>query len=410
MSRIAFINAHLLDAASGLDGLGGLLVEGGRIAEVGAIATPADATVIDCDGRLLAPALIDTRVFKVEPAAAIAGGVVKVCLMPDQSPVLDGPAAIERVRRLGQDVVKVRPLAAATRALEGRELAEIGLALEAGACAVATGRRGIMDTGVMLRLLQYASGFDALVVAHAEDETLTDGTCATESDYALRLGLPAASTLAESLMVERDVRLAEATGARLHIAQVTCAASIDAVRRAKHRGVRVSCGVTPAHFLLNDFAIGDYRTFARLSPPLRTEADRLAVVEGLRDGTIDVIASGHDPRTQEDKRLPFAQAEAGMVGVETLLAASLSLVHNDILDLPTLMTKLTSKPAALFGLNGGRLDVGQAADLLLFDAGAPWQIDAETLRSTAKNTPLDRLLVQGRVRGVWRDGRDVLTN
>lgn len=409
MTRIAFLNARLVDAASGLDAPGGVLVENGRIVAVGAFDVPEGAEVVDCAGQVLAPALIDTRAFKVDVDACIAGGIATTCLMPDQNPVLDDPAVIERACRLGRETVKVRPLVAATRGLAGEELAEVGLGLESGAVAIATGRRAVTHTGVMLRLMQYATGFDAVVVTHAEDPGLVKGTCATEGEFAQRLGLPAHPTLAETLMVERDIRLAEATGARLHIAQVTCAASIEAVRLAKKRGVKVTCGVTPAHFLLNEVAVTGFRTFAKFSPPLRTETDRLAVIEGLRDGTIDVIASGHDPRTQEEKRLPFAQAAPGAIGAETLLATSLTLVHNGVLTLGALLDKLSGTPARLFGLESGRLAEGAPADLVLLDPGAPWRIDAENLRSVQKNTPFDRMAVQGRVRGLWRDGVDVFS-
>lgn len=408
MTVVAFTNAHLIDAASGLDAAGGVLVENGRIAAVGDIAVPEGAQVVDCRGKVLTPALIDTRAFKVDVESCVAGGIATTCLMPDQNPVLDDPAVIERAYRLGRKTIKVRPLVAATRGLGGEELAEIGLGLGSGAVAVATGRRAITHTGVMLRLLQYSTAFNALVISHTEDPGLVKGTCATEGEFAQRLGLPAHPTLAETLMVERDIRLAEATGARLHIAQVTCAQSIEAVRLAKKRGVKVTCGVTPAHILLNEIAVTDYRTFARFSPPLRTETDRLAVIEGLRDGTIDIIASGHDPRTMEEKRLPFAQAAPGMVGAETLLATSLTLVHNGTLPLAQLLDKLSGAPARIFGLDNGRLTTGAPADLLLLDPGAPWRIEADNFKSVSRNTPFDRMAVQGRVLGLWRDGVDVL--
>lgn len=408
MTVVAFTNAHLIDAASGLDAAGGVLVENGRIAAVGDIAVPEGAQVVDCRGKVLTPALIDTRAFKVDVESCVAGGIATTCLMPDQNPVLDDPAVIERAYRLGRKTIKVRPLVAATRGLGGEELAEIGLGLGSGAVAVATGRRAITHTGVMLRLLQYSTAFNALVISHTEDPGLVKGTCATEGEFAQRLGLPAHPTLAETLMVERDIRLAEATGARLHIAQVTCAQSIEAVRLAKKRGVKVTCGVTPAHILLNEIAVTDYRTFARFSPPLRTETDRLAVIEGLRDGTIDIIASGHDPRTMEEKRLPFAQAAPGMVGAETLLATSLTLVHNGTLPLAQLLDKLSGAPARIFGLDNGRLTTGAPADLLLLDPGAPWRIEADNFKSVSRNTPFDRMAVQGRVLGLWRDGVNVL--
>jgi dihydroorotase len=395
VSALAFVNARLIDPDSGLDRRGSLLVRGRTIA---AIDAPADgAEVIDCRGQVLAPALIDAGVFKADAAACLAGGIARVLLMPDQSPPLDDPALVERAQRIGKPQVWVHPLAAATRGLEGAELAEIGLMRLAGAVGVATGRRWIGDSGVMHRLMQYATAFDLVVVTHAEDEALSGQAAATAGEFATRLGLPSAPSFAEALAVARDVRLAEATGARLHIRQVTTAESLDIVRRAKARGVRVTCGVTPAHLLLNDQATLGYRTFARLSPPLRSETDRLAVLDALADGTIDVVASGHDPRTQEDKRLPFADAAPGMVGAETLLALALAPVHDGRLPLATLLAKLSATPARLFGLPGGRLAPGEPADLVLFDPGSPWRIDADRLAGASDNTPFDGLPVQGRV-------------
>lgn len=396
MTALAFTNARIIDPESGLDRPGTLIVEDRQILSIDG-PVPQRAETVDCGGKVLAPALIDAGVFKADAAACLAGGIARVLLMPDQSPPLDDPALVERAQRIGKPQVWVHPLAAATRGLEGSELAEIGLMRLAGAVGVATGRRWIGDSGVMHRLMQYATAFDLVVVTHAEDAALTGEAATTAGEFATRLGLPSAPAFAEALAVARDVRLAAATGARLHIRQVTTAESLDIIRRAKARGVRVTCGVTPAHMLLNDQATLGYRTFARLSPPLRVEADRLAVLEGLADGTIDVIASGHDPRTQEDKRLPFADAAPGMVGAETLLALALSVVHEGRLTLPALLARLTSVPARLFGLPGGRLAPGEPADLLLFDPDRPWRIDADRFTASSDNTPFDGLPAQGRV-------------
>lgn len=407
MTALAFVNARLIDPATGADGPGSLLVRGRTIVDIGNVDIPGDARVVDAGGRVLAPGLIDAGVLKADAAACLAGGITRVCLLPDQSPPLDDPALIERAQRLGKPHVWVHPLAAATRKLEGSELAEIGLAKLAGAVGVATGRRWIGDTGVMYRLMQYATAFDLLVVTHAEDASLTGNAVATAGEFATRLGLPSAPSIAESMAVARDIRLAEATGARLHIRQVTTAESLDIVRRAKSRGLPVTCGVTPGHMLLNENAVAGFRTFARLSPPLRSEADRLAVLDSIVDGTIDVIASGHDPRTQEDKRLPFADAAPGMVGAETLLPLALTPVHDGCVDLPSLLAKLSTNPARIFGLPGGRLAPGEPADLVLFDPGAPWRIDAETLEASAGNTPFDGLPVQGRVTMTVKGGEIV---
>lgn len=403
---LAFVNARLLDA-SGLDRLGGLLMHGGRIAAVGDIETPDGVATIDCDGQTLCPGLIDTRVFKVDVAAATAGGVTRLCLMPDQSPTLDDPAMIERVLRLGQKRVWVHPFAAATTGLQGDAMAEVGLCLAAGAVAISTGRAAISNAAIMLRLLQYARGFDALVVTHAEEPTLVADTFATDGEVATRLGLASHPPVAESLMVARDIRLAEHAGARLHIAQATTAESLALIRSAKARGIRVTCGVTPAHLLLNEFAAYGYRTYARLSPPLRSETDRLALVEGLRDGTIDVLVSGHDPRTEEDKRLPFGQAEPGMVGLETLLPLALTLAHNADIPLKTVLAAMTVNPARIFRVPGGALAVGAPADAILIDPEAAGRIDASTLSSPARNTPFDGLPVYGRLHGVWQAGRQI---
>jgi dihydroorotase len=396
MTMLAFVNARLVDPATGLDRKGSLIVEDRAIVALDGPA-PDDAETIDCEGRVLAPALVDAGVFKADAAACLAGGIARVLLMPDQSPPLDDPALVERAQRIGKPQVWVHPLAAATRGLTGAELAEIGLMKLAGAVGVATGRRWIADSGVMHRLMQYATAFDLVVVTHAEDAALTGDAAATAGEFATRLGLPSAPAFAEGLAVARDVRLAEATGARLHIRQVTTAEGLDIVRRAKARGVRVTCGVTPAHMLLSDQATLGYRTFARLSPPLRSQADREAVLEGLADGTIDVIASGHDPRTQEDKRLPFSDAAPGMVGAETLLALALTPVHEGRLPLPDLLARLTSNPAKLFGLPGGKLAPGEPADLVLFDAASPWRVDADRFAASSDNSPFDGLPVQGRV-------------
>jgi dihydroorotase len=396
VTALAFTNARLIDPASGLDRKGSLLVEDREITALdGPVPEPAE--VIDCGGKVLAPALIDAGVFKADAAACLAGGIARVLLMPDQAPPLDDPALVERAQRIGKPQVWVHPLAAATRALEGAELAEIGLMKLAGAVGVSTGRRWIADSGVMHRLMQYATAFDLVVVTHAEDASLTGDAAASAGEFATRLGLASAPSFAEGLAVARDVRLAEATGARLHIRQVTTAESLDIVRRAKTRGVRVTCGVTPAHMLLSDQATLGYRTFARLSPPLRSQADREAVLDGLADGTIDIIASGHDPRTQEDKRLPFADAAPGMVGAETLLALALTPVHDGRIALPELLARLTCNPARLFGLPGGKLAPGEPADLVLFDTSSPWRIDADHLAASSDNTPFDGLPVQGRV-------------
>jgi dihydroorotase len=324
--------------------------------------------------------------------------------MPDQSPPLDHPARVRFAASSGKPDFWVHPLAAATAGLEGAQLAEIALMRDAGARAVSTGRRWIVDSGVMHRLLQYAAMLGLVVVTHPEDAGLAGSAAATASEMATRLGLPSAPAEAEALAVARDIALAEMTGARLHLRQVTTAAALDLVSAAKTRGVAVTAGVTPAHFMLSDLALQDFRTFARLSPPLREESDRQAVIAAIADGTIDVVASGHDPRGPEDKRLPFADAAPGMAGAETLLAMVLTLVRDGAIDLPRAFDLVARNPARLLGVDAGELRAGAEADLALVDPEKPWVVDSAKMAASAGNTPFDKQPVQGRVVGLWKGG------
>lgn len=408
MSTRLIRGARLVDPAAGTETAGDLLVKDRVIAAVGpGLAAPAGAELVEANGQVLAPGLIDAGVFRTDVDAAIAGGITSVLLMPDQSPPLDDPALVERAERLGKPRLWVRPLAAATRGLNGRELGELSLMKEAGAVAVATGRAAIADAQVMLRLLRYAAGLKLVVIAHAECPSLTAGAVATESETATRLGLAAAPAAAEAVQIARDLRLAEEAGAALHFACVSTREGVELVRNARARGQDVTAGTAPAYALLSDTALTGYRSFARLSPPLRSEEDRMAVRDGLADGTISVLTSRHDPRTQEEKRLPFADAAPGAAGSATLLALGLNLVHDGLLDLPRLLALMSANPAVRFTLPGGRLAVGEPADLVLFDPGAPWRIDADRLPGRAGNTPFDGLPVQGVVRMLLKGGERV---
>lgn len=399
---IAILNARFADGAQG-----GLSIEGDRIAAMGDVRPSSGAEVIDAGGKLVAPGIVDLGVFKVDGPAFRFGGIVRAALMPDQSPPLDDPGLIQRAAYSGKPDIWVHPLAAATRGLEGRELAELGLMNAAGAKAVSTGRRWIADSGVMHRLLSYAAAFDLTVVAHSEDGGLTDGAVATAGETASRLGLPAAPAAAEAMAIARDLALVEATGAAIHFRQVTTAAGFALVRRAKAQGLPVTCGITPAHLFLSDLATADFRTFAHLSPALRSEADRQACLQAVADGTIDVIASGHDPRGPEDKRLPFADSAPGAAGAETLLALSLNLVRDGLIPLDRLFALLAANPARILGLDGGVLREGAPADLILVDEHAPWRVDSDKMRAAAGNTPFDKLPVQGRVLRLWKGGREI---
>ncbi len=388
---------------------GGLRMDNGRIAAIGADVRAHDGDdIVEAHGALIAPGLVDLGVFAIDKPAFHFGGITRAALMPDQDPPLDHPARVRFAAQSGKPDFWVHPLAAATRALEGRELAEIALMRDAGAKAVATGRRWIADSGIMLRVLQYAAMLDLVIIAHAEDGGLAGNAVATAGEIATRLGLPSAPAEAEALAVARDIALAELAGARLHLRAVTTAPALALVRAAKVRGLPVTCGTTPAYFMLSDLATADFRTFMLLSPPLRSEADRQAVREALADGTIDVIGSGHDPRGAEDKRLPFADAEPGMAGAETLLPLTMSLVRERVIDVARAFDLLSTAPARLLGIeSSGVLRAGAEADVALIDPDRPWIVDSARMAASAGNTPFDRQPVQGRVIALWKGGARV---
>jgi len=382
---------------------GALRLVDGRIEAIGSEAQDGDE-IVDASGRLVAPGPVDLGVFAIDKPAFHFGGITRAALMPDQSPPLDLPSRVSYIAKSGKPDFWVHPLAAATRGLEGREIAELGLMRAAGARGVATGRQWIADSGAMLRLLQYAAMLDLVVVAHAEDAALVGSAVATAGEIATRRGLPSAPAEAEAIALARDIALAEMAGARIHFRQVTTRAGLDIVRQAKARGLPVTCGVTPAHFMLSDLATVDFRTFARLSPPLRTEDDRHAVREAIVDGTIDVIASGHDPRGPEDKRLPFADAEPGMAGAETLLAMTLSLVRDELIDMTRAFTLVATAPARILGVDAGAIAVGLVADIAIVDPDQPWVIQSARMEATAGNTPFDGQPTQGRVKTLFKGG------
>ena len=412
-STIAFVNARLTDPASNLDQRGGVLIKSDLIADVGphiAADTVGDAHIIDCDRRVLAPGLIDMMVFTGEPGhehretlatasrAAAAGGVTTIVCMPNTDPVIDDVALVDFILRRARDtaLVHVHPMAAMTKGLMGEEMSEIGLLSEAGAIAFAHGKSSLASAKVMRNVLAYAKDFGALIVHHLEDPTLAQEGVMNEGEVATRLGLRGIPTAAETIMLERDIRLVELTGGRYHAAQISCRASLDIIRTAKLIGLPVTCGVSINHLTLNENDIGPYRTFFKMKPPLRSEDDRRALVEGVASGDIDVIVSAHDPRGAEGKRRPFAEAADGAVGLETMLGAALRLYHNDEVELLQLLRTLTVNPARLLGIDGGRLAKGAPADLVLIDLETPWVVEPELLRSKSKNTPFDAARLQGR--------------
>ncbi|CAO4176205.1 dihydroorotase [Methylorubrum extorquens] len=412
MSALVLSNAHLLDPASGREGPGAVLVRDGRIADIAwgaAPDAPENCKTIDCGGLTLAPGLIDLRAFVGEPgaehretlasasAAAAAGGVTTLVCMPDTNPVIDGPAIVDFVLRRARDTasVNVLPAAAITKGLAGREMTEFGLLAEAGAVAFTDGLKAVTNAQVMRRALTYARDFGALLMQHVEEPDLVGEGVMNEGEMASRLGLIGIPREAETVMLERDIRLVRLTGARYHAAMISCADSVEIVRRAKEAGLPVTCGVSVNNLVLNEGDIGHYRTFCKLSPPLRREDDRQAVIAALNEGVIDVIVSDHNPQDVETKRLPFAEAADGALGIETLLGASLRLLHTDDVTLGTLLKALSANPATLLGREAGRLEKGAPADLVLIDPDLPYLLDKRQLKSRSKNSPFDEARLQG---------------
>jgi dihydroorotase len=405
-------NARLCDPATGKEGPGHILIRDGRIADIAwgaAPGAPAGCEAIDCAGHVLAPGLIDLRAFVGEPgaehretlasasAAAAAGGVTTLVCMPDTNPVIDGPAIVDFVLRRARDTacVNVLPAAAITKGLAGREMTEFGLLQEAGAVAFTDGLKAVTNAQVMRRALTYARDFGVLLMQHVEEPDLVGDGVMNEGEMASRLGLLGIPREAETVMLERDIRLVRLTGARYHAAMISTADSVEIVRRAKHDGLPVTCGASVNNLVLNEGDIGHYRTFCRLSPPLRHEHDRLALVAALDEGVVDVVVSDHNPQDVETKRLPFAEAANGALGIETLLGASLRLVHTGDIALPRLLAALSARPADILGRPAGRLAVGAPADLVLIDPDLPYVLDKRQLKSRSKNSPFDEARLQG---------------
>ena len=423
MTAFAIVNARLLDPASDYDGPGAVLVEDGRITEVvhGLAHVPSGLEVIDAAGACLAPGLIDIRVRTGEPGdepketlksaalSAAAGGVTSIVIQPDADPAIDDPAAIEFILRRGAalNLVNIHAAGACTQGREGRRMAEIGLMHEAGALYFTDGERVTSDSRTLMRVMSYATAFNALIAARPADPWLSEGTVAASGELASRLGLSGRPAVAERIQLERDLALVEQTGVRFLVDQISTEGALETLARARGRGLEVAASVSINHLCFNEIDIGDYRTFYRLDPPLRSEADRQALIEAVREGLIDVITSAHAPAPAEDKRRPFSQAEPGAIGLETLLPAALSLHHEAGLDLLDILRPLTSGPAALLGLDAGALTAGAPADLILFDANAPVVIDAAALRSKSKNSPFDGRRLQGRVNRTFVGGRAV---
>ena len=416
-----FTNARLIDPETGSDAPGTLTLDDRGTILGRDSAPPAGARIVDCAGRCLAPGLIDWGVHLGEPGArhresfrsagqaAAAGGITMMIARPDTDPAIDTPEVLEFVRRRAEaeSPVPIRHMAALTRGRAGREMAEIGFLRDAGALAFTDADRVVKNTRVLARCLTYARSLDALVVGHPQDPGLSAGAAATSGKFASLRGLPAVSPMAERMGFDRDMALIEMTGARYHADQITCARTLPALERARANGFDVTAGVSIHHLTLNEFDVGPYRTFFKLTPPLRSEEDRKAMVGAVASGLIDVIASFHTPLDEESKRLPYEEAASGAVGLQTLLPAALRLYHSGELSLPGLWRALALNPARRLGLPCGRLAVGAPGDLVLFDPDTPFVLDRFTLLSKSKNTPFDGARLQGRVLGAWVAGQRV---
>ncbi|TIM05198.1 dihydroorotase [Mesorhizobium sp.] len=427
MSTTVFSRARIVDPSRGIDEVGTVIVEGRKIVAAGKAAlnqgAPQDANVIDCAGKAIIPGLIDARVFIGEPGgehretiasasvAAAAGGVSSIVMMPDTDPVIDNVALVEFVLRTAKDtaVVNIFPAAAITKGLEGREMTEFGLLREAGAIAFTDGRHTIASALVMRRALTYARDFGGVIAHETQDAELASSGVMNEGLYASWLGLAGIPREAESIPLERDLALARLTGGAYHAAKISTAMAANAVTRAKADAAKVTAGVSIHNLSLNENDVGEYRTFFRLTPPLRAEEDRLAMIEAVKDGTIDIIVSSHDPQDVDTKRLPFADAAAGAIGLETLLGAALRLYHNGDMTLLRLVETLSTAPARLFGLPGGTLKPGAVADLALVDLDEPWIVSESGIRSRSKNTCFEGTRLQGKVLQTMVAGRTVFS-
>lgn len=427
MTVTVFSQARIVDPSRGIDEIGTVVVDGRKIAAAGAGAlnqgAPEGATVVDCAGKAILPGLVDGRVFIGEPGgehretiasasdAAAAGGVTSIVMMPDTDPAIDNVALVEFVLRTARDTARVNvyPAAAITKGLEGREMTEFGLLREAGSVAFTDGRHTIANSSVMRRALTYARDFGAVIAHETQDADLASSGVMNEGLYASWLGLSGIPREAETIPLERDLALARLTGGAYHAAKISTAMAAQAVARAKADGASATAGVAIHNLCLNENDVGEYRTFFRLTPPLRAEEDRLAMIEALKDGTIDVIVSSHDPQDVDTKRLPFADAAAGAIGLETLLGAALRLHHNDEVPLARLVELLSTAPAKLFGLPGGTLKPGASADLVLVDLNEPWVVSESAIRSRSKNTCFEGARLQGKVLQTMVAGRTVFS-
>lgn len=423
MSITVLKNVRIVDPSQNLDEIGSIVIgEDGRIIASGKNAIPTDiandAEIRDCSGLVAIPGLVDTRVFVGEPGAehretiesaskaAAAGGVTTIVIMPDTDPVIDDIALVEFIKKIATEkaIVNVYPSAALTKGLAGEEMTEFGLLKDSGAVFFTNGRHGIANTLILRRAMTYAKERGVIIALESEDPYIGSGDM-NSGILASWLGLSGIPKEAETMPLERDLRVASMTGAHFHAAKISVPESVEAIKTARKRGAKVTCGISINNLTLNENDIGEYRTFFKVSPPLRSEDDRVEMVQALKDGTIDIIVSSHDPQDVDTKRLPFSDAASGAVGLETLLAAALRLYHSDEVPLMRLVDSLSTRPAKIFGLDAGTLQVGAKADITLVNLDEPWIVSRDLLLSRSKNTPFEDARFTGKAVATYVAGK-----
>ena len=426
MKEKYFINARIIDPSQNLDEIGGLIVDtNGKIKAIGKSVKkeniPSKSEKIDLKGKVLIPGIIDMKVFIGEPGyeykenfrslsnAALSGGVTSVVSMPNTSPVIDNVSMVDFILRRGRDKagINIYPSATLTRNMDGKLMTEFGLLSKKGIVGFTDATKTVQNSEIMSRIMNYASDLDVLVMQHPEDYELSKGRCIGEGEISTRLGLKGIPYIAEKIIIERDLSLLEEYPCRYHISQLSSAKSVDVIQKYKKNGLKFSVGVSINNLSLNENDIGDFKTFLKVSPPLRKEEDRKALIKGIKDGLIDVIVSDHKPEDEESKRLPFAQAAEGSIGIETLLSLALELYHNESLSLKKIIETITCNPAKILKINKGNLKKGSDADLCIFDLDQPWKVDVSKLKSKSKNAAIENRKLQGKVLMTYLKGESV---
>ena len=428
MKEKYFINARIIDPSQDIDEIGGLIVDAnGKIKAVGKKVNkeniPTKSEKIDLKSKVLIPGIVDMKVFVGEPGfeykenfrslsnAALSGGVTSVVSMPNTSPAIDNVSMVDFILRRGRDKsgINIFPAATLTRNMEGKLMTEFGLLSKKGIIGFTDATKTIQNSEIMSRIMNYASDLDVLVMQHPEDQELSKGRCISEGEISTRLGLQGIPDIAEKIIIERDLSLLGEYPCRYHISQLSSAKSVEVIKKYKKEGIKFSAGVSINNLSLNENDIGDFKTFMKVSPPLRKEDDRKALIKGIKDGYIDVIVSDHKPEDEESKRLPFAQAAEGSIGIETLLSLALELYHNQSLPLKKIIETITCNPARILKINKGNLKKGSDADLCIFDLNEPWKVDVSKLKSKSKNAAIENRKLQGKVLMTYLKGESVFS-